>query len=98
MGLFSTIFGIGKKIAQPLANLGKRMWSGLSNIGQKIGNWWRGAPKGYGKFPTDQTERVRALLTRQNPQSVVETLPVGGKVQGFKYLPPRQYDPTSLFN
>jgi hypothetical protein len=39
MGLFSTIFGIGKKIAMPLANLGKKMWSGLSPVlGRKVSN------------------------------------------------------------
>lgn len=42
MGLFSTIFGIGKKLAMPLMNLGKRAYGALGGIGQKIGNWWRG--------------------------------------------------------
>lgn len=51
MGFFSSIFGLGKKLAIPLMNLGKKAYSALGNLGKKIGNWWRGGLRQgqYGK-------------------------------------------------
>ena len=45
MGLFSTIFGIGKKLAMPLMNLGKRAYGALGSIGRKIGSFFGRTPK-----------------------------------------------------
>ena len=38
MGLFSTIFGLGKKLAIPLMNLGKKIASPIANLGRNIGS------------------------------------------------------------
>tara|TARA_Y100000361_G_scaffold51775_1_gene45301 strand:- start:486 stop:842 length:357 start_codon:yes stop_codon:yes gene_type:complete len=99
MGLFSTLFGIGKKLARPLANLGKRMWGGLSGIGRKINNLFRGNPtpfKGTQYKGTKYTQKVADMFDAQRQARVppsVSGMGVGGytaKGGGFQYLPPRQ--------
>jgi len=99
MGLFSTIFGIGKKLAMPLANLGKKMWSGLSGIGKKINNLFRGNPtpfKGTQYTGTKNTQKVADMFKAQRQATAPPSISgqgVGGytaKGGGFQYLPPRQ--------
>ena len=100
------MFGFLTKVLRPILSVGQKaipaLKSGLGTIGSKIASGYRSLKSLFmGKPPPRQglfnELRARDLLTRQNTGSVVETLPAG-QVQGFKYLPPRTYDPTSLFN
>ncbi len=36
MGFFTSLFGIGKKLAVPLANVGRKMGGALAGVGKKI--------------------------------------------------------------
>jgi len=56
MGLFSTLFGIGKKIAVPLANVGRKMGGTLAGVGKKIG---ASISSGF--------QRVRNIFNPQKP-------------------------------
>ena len=106
MGLFSTLFNIGKKAFVPLVNIGKKAFTGLSglgkkigDIGTKIGNWWKGSPfKGTKYTGTKNTQKVADMfkaqrLARETAPPSISGAGVGGytaKGGGFQYLPPRQ--------
>lgn len=99
MGFFSSLFGIGKKLAMPLANLGRKMWSGLSGIGRKVSNWWKGTPfKGTQYTGTKNTQKVADMFKAQRQAQATAPPSISGqgvggytaKGGGFQYLPPRQ--------
>lgn len=99
MGIFSTLFNIGKKAFVPLVNIGKKAWSGLSGLGSKISNWWKGSPfKGTKYTGTKNTQKVADMfkaqrLARETAPPSISGAGVGGytaKGGGFQYLPPRQ--------
>ena len=99
MGLFSTLFGIGKKLARPLMSIGQKAYTGLRGIGNKIGNWWRGSPfKGTQYTGTKNTQKVADMFKAQRQARATAPPSISGqgvggytaKGGGFQYLPPRQ--------
>jgi hypothetical protein len=99
MGFFSTLFGVGQKLARPLMSIGQKAYTGLRGIGSKIANFFRGRPartftteyKG-GKY----TQKVADMFKEQRAAAAPPSISgqgVGGytaKGGGFQYLPPRQ--------
>ena len=74
MGLFNTIFSLGKKAFAPLMNLGKRAYGALGNLGKKISSWWRGAPKGTVRTGTGQAKipYEPAIKAPRNPRPIID--------------------------
>jgi hypothetical protein len=104
------MFGFLTKVLKPIMSIGQKaipaIKSGMGALGTKIASGFRNIKQFFmGKPPPKEglfkelypnhPRYAKDLLTRTNTGSVVET---GGSAQGFKYLPPRTYDPTSLFN
>lgn len=79
-----------KKVSSKVAEGGRAI---LTKMGWKPKKFDVSQVKGYGQFPTKNTERLRELLTRTGGKNVVETLPrqpiksiPTGQPQGFSQL------------